>query len=75
MSPELQSIMESHQQQRAKEASHRLHLCRLFTVCTTALCGAFPYLPALLTGDARWLGRDAVRIGQNIIGVDGVVRA
>lgn len=71
MSPELQAIVEK----ARAEARERLSGYRGWLRVTTALVTSFPYLPDLLTGEARWLGRDAIQVGKNVIGVDGVVRA
>ncbi len=75
MSPELAAILAANRSHEAAEARRRWRLHRLFLACTTVIVDTFPYLPELLTGQARWLGRDAIQVGRNVIGVDGVVRA
>lgn len=73
MSPELQSILSAHRPQAGASAIAAGH--RAWLRVTTALAESFPYLPDLLSGEVKWLGFGSIRVGQNIIGVDGVVRA
>lgn len=75
MSPELQAIVTKHREQEREKARVNIRALRIGSLTTTAIAGELPYLPDLVTGVARWLGRDAFQVGKNVIGLDGAVRA